>query len=94
MEKESRKPGRPAAPGLTDGEKRCFNALRDLSRRLNVPPTLQEIADELGITRPAAHYYLQILQSKGWVRRRHKMARTLEIVPRRERIAASAKRSA
>jgi DNA-binding MarR family transcriptional regulator len=71
---------------LTAAEKRCLSAFSKLSLRHRVPPTGEELAAEMGVSRQTAFYHLGRLERKGLIRRQGRAQRNLElVVPRAAR---------
>ena len=74
--------GRKPTEGLTVAQDRALRVLRDLLQSQSFPPTVQELASELGIAGASAHELLKSLERKGYVRRTQGKARTLELLAR------------
>jgi repressor LexA len=79
-----RPPGAPEegtmARGLTDRQKAIFDFICSAMRSESRPPTVREIADHFGFRSPkAATDHLDALERKGYIRRRNRKARNIEI---------------
>ena len=61
---------------------RALRVLRALLQAQGFPPTVQELASELGIAGASAHELLKSLKGKGYVRRAQGKARSLELLAR------------
>ncbi len=70
-------------------EKRCLTPrqleiltfIRDARRNLGYSPTLQEMADELGISKITVFEHVETLIKKGMLTRRSNRARSLDLTP-------------
>lgn len=69
------------APPLTTGRARVLDIICNYIRRHDEAPTVQEIADAMGIHISAAYDYLQRLAAKGYIRR-EKGPRTIRVLIR------------
>ena len=68
------------AKGLTDRQREVFEFICDAMRSENRPPTVREIAQHFGFQSPkAATDHLDALERKGYIRRRNRKARNIEI---------------
>ena len=68
------------ARGLTDRQREIFDFICDVMRAENRPPTVREIAEHFGFRSPkAATDHLDALERKGYIRRRDRKARNIEI---------------
>ncbi|MHC4481183.1 MAG: transcriptional repressor LexA [Planctomycetota bacterium] len=68
------------AKGLTDRQREIFEFICDAMREENRPPTVREIAQHFGFQSPkAATDHLDALERKGYIRRRNRKARNIEI---------------
>jgi repressor LexA len=66
--------------GLTDRQREIFEFICDVMREDNRPPTVREIAEHFGFRSPkAATDHLDALERKGYIRRRDRKARNIEI---------------
>jgi len=72
--------GRPPIREITPPQQRTLDAIREFIRKRGFPPTVQELAAILGISPASAYQQLQQLESKGYVRREPRKARSLEVV--------------
>ncbi|HEV7674335.1 MAG TPA: helix-turn-helix domain-containing protein [Candidatus Angelobacter sp.] len=69
---------------LTPAEARCLAAFKAARRRMSpIPPSVQDVADEMGVTKKTASVTLQQLQEKGRVTRDGRKSRTLRLASRR-----------
>jgi len=65
---------------LTDRQKEVFEFVRGAMRQAMRPPTVREIADHFGFRSPkAATDHLTALERKGYIRRRGRKSRNIEI---------------
>ena len=68
---------------LTPAEARCLAAVKSAMRRMRpIPPSVQDVANEMGVTKKTASVTLQQLQKKGKVTRDGRKSRTLRLVQR------------
>ncbi|GAB4253511.1 MAG: transcriptional repressor LexA [Thermoleophilia bacterium] len=68
---------------LTERQKQILSAIRQAVRRQGYPPTVREIAAEVGLASPASvHSQLAALEAKGYLRRGSAKRRALELVRR------------
>jgi repressor LexA len=68
------------ARGLTERQREIFDFICDVMRAENRPPTVREIAEHFGFRSPkAATDHLDALERKGFIRRRDRKARNIEI---------------
>lgn len=65
---------------LTEAQTNLLNAITQLMQSLGVPPTVKELADALSIRPPSVHELLKRLEDKGYIRRKPRKARSLEIL--------------
>lgn len=66
--------------GLTDRQREVFEFVRSSMREEHRPPTVREIADHFGFRSPkAATDHLDALERKGYIKRRNRKARNIEI---------------
>ncbi|RMG59650.1 MAG: transcriptional repressor LexA [Deltaproteobacteria bacterium] len=63
---------------LTEKQREVLEFIRAYVLENNFPPTAREIAARFGIAEKNAFYYLQVLERKGYIRRRRKSPRFLE----------------
>lgn len=66
--------------GLTGSQERLLAAIEDFIAKQGIPPTTRELADELDITAASVHEQLARLEKKGYIRRRKRAARSLELI--------------
>jgi repressor LexA len=68
------------AKGLTDRQRQVFDFICEVVRGESRPPTVREIAEHFGFQSPkAATDHLDALERKGYIRRRNRKARNIEI---------------
>ncbi|MHC5033791.1 MAG: transcriptional repressor LexA [Planctomycetota bacterium] len=68
------------AKGLTNRQREIFEFICMVMRAENRPPTVREIAQHFGFQSPkAATDHLDALERKGYIRRRNRKARNIEI---------------
>lgn len=70
-----------AAKQLSSKQRQVLDLLQHLVASQGYPPSIRELADELGISHSAAHGYLQALERKGFVRRHPTKPRAIELLP-------------
>ncbi|MBK9120994.1 MAG: transcriptional repressor LexA [Phycisphaerales bacterium] len=73
-----RKPDLPL-PSLTPKQLRVLTFIRDYSNARGYAPTMQELADEFGVSKVTVFEYLAALQRKGYVKRSRHRARSLRL---------------
>ena len=78
MSSQSR--GRPRVEEITGPQRRTLGELRRFTRRQGFPPTIQELADILGISTPSVRDQVSQLVRKGYVKREARKARGLTIL--------------
>ena len=78
MSSQSR--GKRPVEEITDPQRRTLRELGRFTSRRGFPPTLQELADILGISPPSAHDQMSQLVRKGYVKRESRKARGLTIL--------------
>ncbi len=66
-------------PGLTPRQLEILTLIRDAKRNVGYSPTLQEIADQLGISKITVFEHVGNLVDKGVLNRRSNKARSLEL---------------
>lgn len=69
---------------LTPKQMRILMLVRDYQRKHGYSPTMQELADVLGITKVTVFEHVSGLEKKGLLRRSRHRARSLELTPRVE----------
>ncbi len=68
------------AKGLTERQREIFEFICETMRAENRPPTVREIAQQFSFRSPkAATDHLDALERKGYIRRRNRKARNIEI---------------
>jgi repressor LexA len=77
---QMRTPGRPPVLQITEPQRRTLHAIEDYVRERGIPPTVQELADELGITPASAHDQIKQLERKGYLKREKRKARSLVVL--------------
>ena len=66
--------------GLTSKQQKVFDFIREQTRR-NIPPTIREIAEELGFSSTGTvRDYLTALQKKGYLKRTSHKSRAIELL--------------
>ena len=78
-DKQNRR-GRPRVDEITDSQKRTLRAIRDHVARHQMPPTMQELSEQIGISSASAHEQVNQLVRKGYLRRERRKARGLVVV--------------
>lgn len=80
---KTRRPTRRAWPrklgGLTPKQLRMLTFIRDFLRAHGYAPTMQELADEFGLSKVTVFEYIEALEEKGYLRRVPNKARSLEL---------------
>ncbi len=71
-----------ALPRLTPKQLRILTLIRDYQRKHGYSPTMQEIAETLGVTKVTVFEHIGGLEKKGLLRRSRHRARSLELTPR------------
>ena len=80
MPKKKRKGRRSSkTASLTPRQLDILTLIRDTRRNLGYSPTLQEIADEFGISKITVFEHVEALIEKGMLTRRSNRARSLEL---------------
>ena len=69
-------------PRLTPKQLRILTLIRDYQRKHGYSPTMQELADVLGVTKVTVFEHVTGLERKGLLRRSKHRARSLELTPR------------
>ncbi len=67
---------------LTPRQLEILTFVRDARRNLGYSPTLQEMADELGISKITVFEHVETLVKKGMLTRRSNRARSLDLTPK------------
>ena len=81
--------GRPPIEAITDPQRRTLHELQRFTNRRGFPPTIQELADILGISPPSVRDQVKQLVRKGFVRRESRKARGLTVLREPEPVNAS-----
>ncbi len=68
-------------PRLTPKQLRILTLIRDYQRKRGYSPTMQELADVLGVTKVTVFEHVAVLEKKGLLRRSKHRARSLELTP-------------
>lgn len=71
-----------SSPSLTPKQLRLLTLIRDYQARHGYSPTMQELADVLGITKVTVFEHVAGLQKKGLLRHSRHRARSLELTSR------------
>jgi repressor LexA len=69
---------------LTPKQLRILRLIRDYQRKHGYSPTMQELADVLGVTKVTVFEHVSGLEKKGLLRRSKHRARSLELTPKVE----------
>ena len=77
---KKKKRGRRPVEGLTTAQEKAFKAIRSFAEKKGFPPTVKELADQLGMASASAHELVSELVRKDFLRRTPRKARSLEIV--------------
>ncbi len=72
-----RSPKKPS--GLTPKQLRVLTFIRDFSRARGYAPTMQELADEFGVSKVTVFEHISALQKKRFLRRTRHKARSLRL---------------
>ena len=72
--------GRRPVQEITDPQRRTLRELRRFTNRRGFPPTIQELADILGISPPSVRDQITQLVRKGYVKRESRKARGLTVI--------------
>lgn len=72
--------GRPAG-ALTPKQLRLLTFIRDFTHTRGYAPTMQELADEFGVSKVTIFEHISALQKKGYLRRSRHRARSLRLSP-------------
>ena len=65
---------------MSPRQEATFEAIRKLTAENSYPPSFQELADELGVTRPTVCQHVRALRRKGWISQRDGVPRSLVLV--------------
>jgi repressor LexA len=69
----------PQSKGLTPKQLRVLTYIRDYSHARGYAPTMQELADEFGVSKVTVFEHIAALQRKGYLRRTRHRARSLQL---------------
>jgi repressor LexA len=72
--------GRPRVESITQPQQRTLRVIENCLQERGYPPTIQELADELGITPASTHGQVKQLERKGYLKREGRKARSLVLV--------------
>jgi len=72
--------GRPATPTVTTAQRRTLREICDFIARHQFPPTMQELAQLLGVRPATVHEHVTELVRKGYVKREPRKARGLAVI--------------
>jgi repressor LexA len=73
------KPSKRPPATLTPKQLRVLTFIRDFSRAKGYAPTMQEMADEFGVSKVTVFEHITALQAKGFLRRLRHKARSLQL---------------
>ncbi len=62
---------------LTTAQKNILFFMLDITKNTLRQPSLGEIADQFGITKSGAHYFIRILAKKGFIEQGHGLTRSI-----------------
>ncbi len=65
---------------LTEAQWALLAAIEEFRAREGIPPTTRELAEMLGMAAASVHEQVRRLERKGFIRRRARQARSLEVV--------------
>ncbi len=74
---------------ITTRQREALQFLCDYQAQHGYPPTIQELADAMEVTKTSAHEFIQQLIRKGYVEREEHLARGLNILRHPEEMAMS-----
>ncbi len=77
--KAKRGRGRPPVEGITPKQRKTLRTVRDFLAQRGQPPTMQELAEALGVTGPTAYASVKQLIDKGFLRREPNKRRGISI---------------
>jgi len=88
MAKHKRGRGRPFVEEITDSQRRTLRAIQDFIAHRKYAPSMQELADAMGLsTAASAHEQVIQLERKGYVQREPRKARSLAVIRQPEEAA-------
>jgi repressor LexA len=73
------KPTKPRRASLTPKQLRVLTFIRDFTHARGLAPTMQELADEFGVSKVTMFEHIVVLQKKGYLRRSRHKARSLRL---------------
>lgn len=65
--------------GLAPRQRDVYDFITRYHDQSGYPPTYQEIADEIGVSKTAVTVHLRALERKGYIRRKANEARTIVV---------------
>jgi repressor LexA len=74
-----RKPSKSRRSSLTPKQLRVLMFIRDFTHARGYAPTMQELADEFGVSKVTVFEHIAALQKKGYLRRSRHKARSLRL---------------
>ena len=80
MDESKKRRGRRPVEKLTESQRRTLREIQALISRCGFPPTVQEVAQVLGIAPASAYEQLKQLARKGYVKREPRKARSLTVL--------------
>jgi repressor LexA len=66
--------------GISDSQRNILETISTYISQKGFPPTMQELADILGIKASSVYEQLNRLEKKGYIRRKKRAARSIEII--------------
>jgi repressor LexA len=72
--------GRQRTDTITEPQARTLRVICELIETSGLPPTVQELADTLGISHASAHEQVAQLVRKGYLRKEPRKARSLIVL--------------
>jgi SOS-response transcriptional repressor LexA len=76
---QSPAPGRGALP-LTKMQRGVLDRIIEYIALNSISPTIQELADSMGVRKVTMYEHVIALEEKGWIRRRRHYARSIEVI--------------
>lgn len=77
--------GKPKTDAITEPQARTLRAICKMIGVSGLPPTIQELADSLGISHASAHEQVAQLVRKGYLRKEPRKARSLVVLKQPDR---------
>jgi len=65
---------------LTEAQEKLFNSIAEFISKNGFPPTSRELGNILGITSTSVYEQLERLETKGFIKRKKRTARSIEII--------------